>query len=214
MKNLIKKIGQNKFQFFFFVGILTLLIVALVVSSTSKPVVNEPVDNPPVDIIDNPIKDVVTKPAEVFKRPFDSTMTYTVTRRFYEHDDTKENQALSLIKYNNTYRTSNGVAYAKDDGSSFDVTCIITGKITEIKTNPLFGTYIVIESEDNIKTTYYGINDVCVSTNLEVSQGTKLGKSGETEIDKAAGNHVYVKVTKDGKYMNLEKLIGKKVNEI
>ena len=43
MKNWIKKIGQNKFQFFFFVGIVCLLFVAIIVGSINT---NKPVESP------------------------------------------------------------------------------------------------------------------------------------------------------------------------
>ena len=33
MKNWIKKIGQNKFQFFFFVGVVCLMFAAIIIGS-------------------------------------------------------------------------------------------------------------------------------------------------------------------------------------
>lgn len=214
MKNWIKKIGQNKFQFFFFVGILALLVIALIVSaSINHKTDNPPLDTPPVDMppADQPVD---TKPEESLKLPFDETMTYEIVRKFYDKNASKEDQAKALIKYGNTYRTSNGVSYAKDDDTTFDVVASLSGKVIEIKESPLYGNYVVIEHNDNLKTCYYGLSEVCVSVGTELNQGDKIGKSGNTDIDKEAGNHVYFQILKNGKYVNPENLIGKKISEI
>ncbi len=214
MKNLIKKIGQNKFQFFFFVGILAVLVVALIVSASlngkrgivddNPPTVTPPVDDQPVD----------TKPEEVLKLPFTDDLDYQIVRKFYDKNASKEDQAKALIKYGNTYRTSSGTSYAKKDDTSFDVKAALSGKIIEIKESPLYGNYVVIEHNDKLKTCYYGLSEVSVTVGTQINQGDKIGTSGNTDIDKEAGNHVYFQVLKDGKYVNPENLIGKKLSEI
>lgn len=218
MKNWIKKIGQNKFQFFFLVGMFALLLGSIVLASTlgsnEKPIEKPSPDTsdklPSTDNTDN----VDTKPEEVFKLPFSDNMDYQVVRKFYEKDASIEEQTLSLIKYNNTYRTSNGTSYAKKDGSSFDVLCSLSGEVTEIKDSPLYGKYVVVKSSDTISTFYYGLSEVTVTVGASVTQGSKLGISGKTEIDSEAGNHVFVRVAKSNVYVNPEKLIGKKISDI
>ena len=218
MKNWIKKIGQNKFQFFFFVGMFALLLGSLVLASTlgtgDTPIEQPSPDNtdklPSTDNTDN----VGTKPEEVFKLPFSDSMNYQVVRKFYEKNGSIEEQTLSLIKYNNTYRTSNGTSYAKNDGTSFDVLCSLSGEVTEIKDSPLYGKYVVVKNSDTITTSYYGLSEVIVTVGASVSQGDKLGVSGNTEIDSEVGNHVFIRVAKSNVYVNPEKLIGKKLSEI
>ena len=218
MKNWIKKISQNKFQFFFCVGMFALLLGSLVLASTvgtnEKPVEKPTVDNtdklPSTDNTDN----VNTKPEEVFKLPFSDNMNYQVVRKFYEKDGSIEEQTLSLIKYNNTYRTSNGTSYAHKEKESFDVLASLSGEIIEIKDSPLYGKYVVVKSSDSIKTFYYGLSEVVVSVGANITQGTKIGVSGNTEIDSEAGNHVFVRVAKSNVYLNPEKLVGKKISEI
>lgn len=211
MKKLIKKINQNKFQFFFFVGLVALLVVALVLSATTSGNPGKPVDtddpNP-----EDPIVDV--QPKETIKLPFASDMDYVVVRKFYEKDGTKEDQQLSLIKYQNSYRTSVGTSYATKSGDTFDVLSVLSGKVIEIKESPLYGNYVVLEHEDGFKTYYYGLSEVTVTLGNTVNQCDKLGVSGKTEIDAETGNHVYIKMVKSGKHYNPEKLIGKKVLEI
>lgn len=214
MKKILNKISENKFQFFFFVGLLALLLVALVVSSGPTNV-DDPIDNPIVDVPnDKPNEDIVTETIEVINLPLEDEIDYVITRKFYEKTESKENQELSLIKYNNTYRTSDGVAYSRTDNSNFQVLSVLSGTVSEIKNNPLFGSYVVVTHDDNVKSYYYGLSEIKVEVGSTISQGDVIGVSGTTEIDKAAGNHVFLKITKNDKYYNPEKLIGKQTYEI
>lgn len=205
VKEWIKKIGQNKFQFFFFVGILALLVVALVVSTSLKET-----PNIPEDPTDDPIN---VDAVEEVKLPF-AEMDYKVVRKFYDRNETQENQIRGLIKYGNTYRTSLGTSFAQENDVPFDVLAAVSGKVVEIKESPLYGKYVVLEHKDNLKTYYYALSEVTVSVGADVSQGSKIGVSGHTEIDKEAGNHVYLKIVKNGKHLNPEKTIGKKTTNI
>lgn len=212
MKKWIKKVGQNKFQFFFFVGILALLFIALVLASTMQPI-DTPNDKDPIDEL--PIDKPDDKPiVEVIKLPFETTMNYKIVRKFYERDASQEDQERALIKYGKSYRTSVGTSYAKTDETDFDVLSAMSGKVVQIVNNPLFGTYVVVEHKDNVKTYYYGLSEVSVTVDSLVKQGDKLGVSGYTEIDQEAGNHVYFKVVRGNKHINPEKAIGKKTSEL
>lgn len=219
MKDWKKVIGQNKFQFFFFVTMLALLVVALVITTSGGPRDDGLIDdsNQPSDDNDNNNNnnpsDVVDIVDEVFVLPFNEK-EYTVVRKFYEKDGTKEDQAKSLIKYNNSYRTSQGTGYAMKDNSSFNVVATMSGKIIEVKDSPLFGKCVIIEHDDNIKTYYYGLSDVNVTKGTVVNQGDKIGVSGYTELDKEAGNYVYFQVMKKNTYLNPEKILGKKTSEL
>lgn len=213
MKKWIKKVGQNKFQFFFFVGILVLLFVALILASTMQPVDTPPDDDPTGELpIDKPDDN---KPVvEVLKLPFDETMSYKIVRKFYERDASQEDQEKALIKYGKSYRTSVGTSYARIDENDFDILSAMSGKVVQIVNNPLFGTYVVVEHKDNVKTYYYGLSEVSVTVDSLVKQGDKLGVSGNTEIDQSAGNHVYFKVIRGNRHINPEKAIGKKTSEL
>lgn len=212
MKKIIKKIAQNKFQFFFFVGLVGLLITALVISATTSDQTDEPSNDPIITDPEDPKTDVI--PEETIILPFDENMEYVIVRKFYEKDASKEDQQLSLIKYQNSYRTSVGTSYAKKDNTTFDVLAVLSGKVVEIKNSPLYSNYVAIEHKDGFKTYYYGLSEVTVTLGSEVSQRDKIGVCGKTEIDAETGNHVYVKIMKDNKCYNPEKLIGKKLSEI
>ena len=219
MKKLIKVISENKFQFFFFLGLSAMLLGALVIGKTVTPSNDPIVDTPNIDEpSDNPgntdTPNVNVKPVEVFKLPFDEAMDYQVVRKFYEKDASVADQEKALIKYNNSYRVSNGTSYANKDNSVFDVRCVFSGKVVEIKESPLYGKYVVLEHNNDIKTYYYGLSEVTVTVGSTVDQSDKIGVSGQTEIDSASGIHVFLKVTKDGKFLNPEKIVGKKLTDI
>lgn len=212
MKNILKKISQNKFQFFFFVGLLGLLLLALVVSTTPNEI--EKPDDPVIEQPGEKPDNVVTETIEVVNLPLDGTIDFVVTRKFYEKTESKENQELSLIKYNNSYRTSDGTAFSRKDNASFQVLSVLSGTVTEIKTNSLFGDYVVVKHDNGLESYYYGLSKIDVEVGSDVDQGDVIGTSGTTEIDQAAGNHVFLKIKKNDKFYNPEKLIGKKVTEI
>ena len=153
MKKLVKKIGKNKFQFIFFVGILAFVLVALIIaSSTGKPDNETPVvDDIPTEEPDNTVS---TDVEEVITLPFSQDLDYTVTRLFYDKTSSSSDQEKALIKYGTTYRTSDGVAYARKDNESFDVLAVLSGKVVEVKNNPLYGSYVVIEHDNDLKTYY------------------------------------------------------------
>ena len=218
MKNFLEKIKQNKFQFIFSVSLAFVLLVSLLVArninTQDKPIIDTPIiDN----VTPNPTpdtEDVTIKPEEVFKKPFNDTIEYTVVRKFYEKDSSTVDQELSLIKYNNSYRTSNGTSFAQKDNQVFDVLSSLSGKVLEIKESPLYGRYVVLEHDNKIKSYYYGLSEVCVTVGAVINQGDKIGVSGTTEIDSESGVHVFVKVTKNDTCLNPEKVIGKKISEI
>ena len=217
MKNWIKKINENKFQFFFFIGILAFLFVSLIIIGATN---NDPVDEPPIDeepntpVIPDKEEPTITDTVELVILPLDNKKDFTIVRKFYERNGTKEEQELSLIKYGSSYRTSVGTSYALKDNSSFDVLAALSGTVVEVKENPLYGNYVVIEHKDNVKTCYYGLSEVVVSVGSKVNQGDKLGVSGTTEIDSEAGNHVYFQILKNNKNLNPEKQIGKKITDL
>lgn len=216
MKNWIKKIGQNKFQFFFFVGIVCLLFVAIIVGSlnTNKPV-ETPNDDPVVTPTPKPDEEDVGNVSEEFiSMPLDATLEYDVVRKFYEKDASIEDQTKSLIKYQNSFRTSTGTSYALKSGEYFDVIASIAGTVTEVSSSPLFGNYVVVSNDDEVKTFYYGLSEVCVEKGTKVLQGVKLGVAGTTTVDSETGIHVYFQISKSGKFLNPEKVIGTKTNEL
>ena len=217
MKDWKKVIRENRFQFFFFISMFALLVLTLIISSNIDPVEDTPNNPEEPGTVIKPVfpddSDVVEIVEESFVKPIKDTDS-VVVRKFFEKDDTKENQQLALIKFNNTYRTSQGTGYAKKDETNFDVVASMSGEVVEVKHSPVFGYCVVIEHDEDFTTYYYGLSEVTVKEDTEVNQGDKIGVSGYTEYDKEAKNHVYFQVKKNQKYLNPEKVIGKKTSEL
>lgn len=212
MRNWLKRVDKTKLQFFFFVFVLTFVLISLVVVATIDKQTETPVvDDVPGDITEEP---VVTETEEQIVLPFDSTLDYKVCRKFYDKNASTENQELGLIKYGTTYRTSDGTGYSLKDNSTFNVLAVLSGKVIEVKDNPLLGTYCILEHDNNIKTYYYGLTEATVSVGDMVEQGKVLGTSGTTELDQEAGNYVFFKISKNDKKLNPETVIGKKPSEV
>ena len=216
MKNWIKKIGQNKFQFFFFVGVVCLMFAAIIIGSLNN---NKQIEQPNDDttVTPNPTPDdegVGNISDEFVSMPFDATLEYDVVRKFYEKDASIEDQTKSLIKYQNSFRTSTGTSFALKSGNYFDVVSAIQGTVTEVASSPLFGKYVVVTNEDEVSTYYYGLSDVCVEKGTKVLQGVKLGVAGTTTVDSETGIHVYFQIAKSGKFLNPEKVIGSKITDL
>ena len=137
MKNILEKIKQNKFQLIFSVSLAFVLLVSLVVArninTQDEPIVDTPIINEPTPDPTPDTGDVTVQPEEVFKKPFSETIEYSIVRKFYEKESSALDQELSLIKYNNSYRTSNGTSFAQKDNQVFDVLSSLSGKVAEIK---------------------------------------------------------------------------------
>lgn len=220
MKKLLRNIAKNKFEVIFFTGLACLLIVSIVFANVTETTSNNIEPHTEIPINDNNVIDdnngntPVVQEVEEIKTPIDANLDYQVVRKFYEQGDTKENIAKSLIKYENTFRTSNGVSYGLKNGEYFDVLSSISGKVVDVANSPMYGKYVVIASGDSIKTYYYGLSDISVTVGSTISQGQVLGKAGTSTVDQETGIHVYFKITKDGKYLNPEKVIGSKIDNI
>jgi stage II sporulation protein Q len=212
MRNWLKRVDKTKLQFFFFVFVLTFVLITLVVVATIDNQSETPVvDETPNDNIEEP---VVIETEEQFVLPLNASLDYKVCRKYYDKNASKENQELGLIKYGTTYRTSDGTGYSLKDNTTFDVVAVLSGKVVEVKENPLLGTYCVLEHDNDIKTYYYCLSESSVKVGDMVEQGSKVGTSGTTELDSEAGNYVFLKITKNDKKVNPETVIGKKPSEL
>lgn len=82
-----------------------------------------------------------------------------------------------------------------------DVKCAMTGTVTDIKSDPLYGTTIIIDNGSGTKTVYCGIaamNDLTVGK--KVTAGSVLGTLGDTIFcEKDLGAHLHFEVVQNSK---------------
>ncbi len=154
----------------------------------------------------------VVNTEEVIMRPYTDS-NIKVLQSFYNYKGEEKEQENSIINYEQTYIQNSGVAYGGIDGT-FDVISVLPGTVTSVKEDKLLGNIIEIKNTDKVTTIYQGLTDVTLKENDSVSQGTIIGKSGETNINKDLGKHFVFELKIDGKYVNPEEYYDKNVNEL
>ena len=107
---------------------------------------------------------------------------------------------------------SSGVAYGKSD--KFDIVAVLDGTVTSIKDDELLGTIVEIKHDDNTFTLYQSITDVKVKENDTVTQGTIIGTSGTSNLQKDLGQHIYFELIKNNTPVNPENCYGKTLKEL
>ena len=103
-----------------------------------------------------------------------------ISIHYYKIGDNEENQRNSLIYYENTYMPNTGLLYTSDD--VFNVINIFDGKVSEIINDDFFTKCLVIEHDNNIKSYYYGLDEITVQVGDFVNTGDMLGISRNNNI--------------------------------
>lgn len=115
--------------------------------------------------------------------------------------------------YNSTlkqWETHNGIDFQVASGSK--VYSILDGTVTDVYTNVLEGTVVVIDHDNGLQSTYGSLDeDVTVKVGDSVSRGDEIGAvstSANSEAD--AGAHLHFSMLDDGKkvdpasYLNID----------
>ena len=106
-----------------------------------------------------------------------------IVQNYYNYKGEEKDQENSIINYEQTYIQNSGVAYGGIDGA-FDVVSVLPGTVISVKEDKLLGNIIEIKNSDKVTTIYKGLTDITLKENDAVAQGTIIGKSGETNINK------------------------------
>ena len=129
---------------------------------------------------------------------------------YYNKDDENTRQEQSLILYEDTYLPNSGILLTSDN--VFEVKNVYDGKVLEVKEDEILGSYVVIEHNSNLKTYYYGIDNIEVKQNEEVKKGTILGTSKENNISKGNKSCLF-EVYYKGETINPEKIINGNIKD-
>lgn len=129
---------------------------------------------------------------------------------YYNKDDENTRQEQSLILYEDTYLPNSGILLTSDN--VFEVKNVYDGKVLEVKEDEILGSYVVIEHNSNLKTYYYGIDNIEVKQNEEVKEGTILGTSKENNISKGNKSCLF-EVYYKGETINPEKIINGNIKD-
>jgi len=134
----------------------------------------------------------------------------TASIHFYSKDDTSDVQEQSLIYYENTYIPNTGTLYTSDE--PFEVKSVFEGKVTDILDDEFFGKYIVVEHTKNLRTYYYGLEEIEVEVGDEITSGGVLGISKVNEIINNKKSFL-LEVYHNNELINPETFIGTKITD-
>ena len=144
-------------------------------------------------------------------KPFNN-QNVEISKKFYDKELTDEEKQNALIYYNDTYIQNSGILYKSNE--KFDVISILDGTVLEVKKDPILGNVVEIKHDNNVISTYEGLETVNVQQNQIIKQGDVLGTSGKLELGETIENGLLFEIIKDGKYINPNNYFDKKVSEL
>ena len=114
---------------------------------------------------------------KVIQKPFVDE-TITIGKYYYDYRDAKEEQQNAIIYYEGSYIQNSGLDYILD--KQFDVFSIYDGTVVKVEDNELLGKTVEIKHDNNIISVYQSLSEVTVKKGDTVTQGTKIGVSGNS----------------------------------
>lgn len=131
----------------------------------------------------------------------------SVTMAFYDKTKDQKAQADSLIKYDNSYYTQNGVVIGRKDDKPFTVLAAAAGKVTRVESDPLMGQLVEITHDGGYVTYYASLSEIEVKEGQPVKQGVPIAKSGNNLLENGQKNHLHFEVKKNGENVDPQKEI-------
>ena len=107
---------------------------------------------------------------------------------------------------------NSGVDYA--GSTEFDVVSILDGTVVSVTDDDILGTTIQIKHSNDLISVYQSMGSVNVQENDAITQGTVIGKSGESNISSDLGNHLHFELYHQGSVVNPEEYYGKLLGEL
>ncbi|MBE6156587.1 MAG: M23 family metallopeptidase [Firmicutes bacterium] len=133
-----------------------------------------------------------------------------ISVHFYSKDAEDDRQQSSLIYYENTYLPNTGVLYTSTE--TFNVLSAFSGKVIDILDDEFFGKCVVIEHTANLKSYYYGVEEIEVAVGDELTSGAVIGVSKNNEIMNNKKSFLF-EVYHNNELINPETFIGTKVTD-
>ena len=118
--------------------------------------------------------------------------------------------SLKELAYSRTmkdWRVHTGIDIAAEKGEV--VKSAGEGKVTDITTDSLYGTTVVINQNDGMMVYYRGLNkDTAVRQGENIAEGAAIGTVGEIPCEAADGTHLHIEVRSDNKYLDPAEALG------
>lgn len=203
-----RKVKKNVLIISYMLVVITLVTVFTLTEMKFKKE-EEPTPHVNKTIIENKIP--VVGEVETIKRPY-SDAAIRISTNYYNPKDDIETQKNSLVLFENTYLPSTGVDYQSD--YDFDVVAILDGIVVTVRDDQTLGKIIEIKHKDDIISSYQSLSEVLVKEGDEVKQGSIIGKSGTSNIQKDMGSHLHFELTINSQIVDPEEYYDKELGKL
>lgn len=165
---------------------------------------------------DNDAEEVesVVKQPETIQMPIQDQERAEIVTKFFDFDEDATEQTAALKLYNNRYYQSKGIDIADVDGDKFEVVAALSGTVTEVKEDPLYGFVVQMDHGDDITTHYASLDAIQVDVGDEIKQGEMIAYAGTSLYGKDLGTHVYFEMRKAEQAVNPEKYFEQSVAKL
>jgi len=147
--------------------------------------------------------ETVTEQPEEAALVFSNPKTMPVTGEVinpYSGGELVKNETLGV------WKTHDGMDIAASVGTDVKAAC--TGKVKEIKDDPLWGICVVIDHGDGYETHYYGLDkSLEVKEGSDVESGQKIGVTAAIECESKLAPHLHFAVKQNGKWVSPKEYI-------
>lgn len=203
----MSKIFNRKIVSGLYVVALCTLFVSLIVISNKEQNVSLESPSGAFDILSKITLPVMEEKDTIIGRPYNNEEV-TIVQSFYDYKSEEQEQASSIIFYQDTYIQSCGVSYSMN-GDAFDVVAILDGEVIEVKEDVLLGNVIKIKHSESVVSVYQSITDTKVQVGDVVTKGTLLATSSTSNINSTLNNHLYFELLIDNVNVNPEEYYDK-----
>ena len=133
-----------------------------------------------------------------------------IGKTYYDYKASEEEQAKSIVKYDDTYMQNSGVDFICED--VFDVVSVLNGEVISVVEDENLGTIVKIQHDNGYLSVYQSLKDVTVKKDDKVTQGQVIGKSSTNKIDEALGNHLHFELYINNQMVNPTEYLNKTIN--
>lgn len=129
-----------------------------------------------------------------------------------DYYDGNTSEVNNMTKFEGTYRANQGIDYAFEN-QEFDVLSILSGEVSDVQEDPLFGYSCTITSGD-ISITYQSLKDMKKVVGDKVGQSEPISLASTNIYNKELENHLHIVVEYKGERMDPETLYGVTLSEL